>query len=170
MDLDTSFEDDILLQDEEVLIRLPTTYFKITSRAPLHADMDLDTSFEDDILLQDKEVLINERKRKFEDSPEQEEKPTKIRKLWNFMKYPFQKITSFSTSISENEPNISIDEVKTEAIARKKNSFEPEIAVWENNSDSIKPEEKNSQYNSETDVENEDTSTNETSQQFCKIM
>jgi len=128
--------------------------------------MGLDTSFKDNILLQDEEVLINERKRKFEDLPEQEEKPTKKRKLWNLMKYPFQKITSFNTSISENEPNISMDEV----IAGIKNSLKPETAVCENNSDNVKAEEKNSQNNSETDGENEDTSTNETSQQFCKIM
>ncbi|KAF0715941.1 MATH and LRR domain-containing protein PFE0570w-like isoform X2, partial [Aphis craccivora] len=136
VDLDTAFEDDILLQDEEVLIRSPTSHINISSRAPLHPDVDLDTAFEDDILLQDEELLINKRKRKFEDLPEQKEKPTKIRKLWNFMKYPFQKITSFSTSISENEPNIS--------------NF--------------------SLNNSEADGENEDTSTNETSQKYCKIM
>jgi len=161
MDLATAFEDDILLQDEEVLIRSPSSYLQISSRAPLHSDGVSATAFEDDILLQDEEVLINERKRKFKDLPEQEEKPTKIHKLWNFMKYPFQKITS----ISENEPNISINKVITEAIAGKKNSLEPETAVCENNSDSVKPEEKTSQNNSETDGENEDTS-----QKFCKIM
>ncbi|XP_050063625.1 uncharacterized protein LOC114128992 [Aphis gossypii] len=161
MDLASASEDDILLQDEEVLIRSPSSYLEISSRAPLHSEGVLATAFEDDILLQDEEVLINERKRKFEDLPEQEEKPTKIRKLWNFMKYPFQKITSFSTSISENEPNTSI----TEAIAGKKNSLEPETAVCENNSDIVKPVEETSQNNSETDGENEDTS-----QKFCKIM
>ncbi|XP_050063706.1 uncharacterized protein LOC114121953 [Aphis gossypii] len=118
---------------------------------------------------QDEQVLINERKRKFEDFPEQEENPTKIHKLWNLMKYPFKKITSLNTSINENEPNISQDEVIAETIARKKNFLEPDT-VCENKSDIVKAEEINSQNNSETDGENEDTSTNETSQQFCKIM
>jgi len=86
------------------------------------------------------------------------------------MKYPFQKITSLNTSISENEPNIYLDEVIAETIARKKKSLEPDTAVCENNSDIVKAEEINSQNNSETDGENEDTSTNETSQQFCKIV
>jgi len=81
------------------------------------------------------------------------------------MKYPFQKIT-YGTSISENEPNISI----AEAIVEKENSLEPETADCENNSDIVKTEEKNSQINPEADGENEDTSTNETKQKFCKIM
>jgi len=129
-------------------------------KTPLHSDTGLDTLFKDYNLLQDEEVLINERKQKFEDLPEQEEKPTKIRKLWNLMKYPFQKVTSFNTSISENEPNISIDE----AIAGKKNSLELDTGVCENNSDSVKAEEKHSKNNSEADGENE------TLQQFCKII
>jgi len=154
-------DDDLELNN----IRSPASYFNISSRAPLHSTKDLDTTLEDDILLRDEEVLISERKRKFEDLPEQEQKATKILKLWNLMKYPFQKIT-YGTSISEDEPNISI----AEAIVEKENSLEPETAVSEDNSDSVKTEEKNTQNNSEADGENVDTSTNENTQKFCNIM
>ncbi|XP_060849282.1 protein ecdysoneless homolog [Rhopalosiphum padi] len=154
-------DDDLELNN----IRSPASYFNISSRAPLHSTKDLDTTLEDDILLLDEEVLISERKRKFEDLPEQEQKATKILKLWNLMKYPFQKIT-YGTSISEDEPNISI----AEAIVEKENSLEPETAVSEDNSDSVKTEEKNTQNNSEADGENVDTSTNENTQKFCNIM
>ncbi|XP_025194809.1 suppressor of Mek1-like [Melanaphis sacchari] len=154
-------EDDLELNN----IRSPASFFNISSRAPLHSNEDLDTTLEDDILLLDEEVLINERKRKFEDLPEQEQKSTKILKLWNLMKYPFQKIT-YGTSISENEPNISIAEV----IVEKENSLEPETVACENNSDNVKSEENNTQNNSEVGGENEDTSTNENTKKFCNIM
>jgi len=141
------------------------SYFKLSPRAPLHSHEDLDTTLEDDILLLEEEALTNERKRKFEDLPEQEQKSTKILKLWNLMKYPFQKIT-YGTSIKEGESNIS----KAEIIAEKETSFEPETAVCENNIDTVKTEEKNSQNNSEADEEIEDISENVNTQKFCNIM
>ncbi|XP_060876135.1 uncharacterized protein LOC132949323 [Metopolophium dirhodum] len=143
----------------------PTSYFNVSARAPLHSYKDLDTTFEDDILLLEKEVLNNERKRKFDDLAEQEQKSTKILKLWNLMKYPFQKIT-FGTSISEDKSNISIAEI----IVEKENTIEPESAICENNSDNEKTEEKNTQNNFEADEEIVDTSINVNTQKFCNIM
>lgn len=81
------------------------------------------------------------------------------------MKYPFQKIT-YGTSISEDKSNISIAEI----IVEKENSIEPDSAVCENNSDNVKPEEKNTENNFEADEEIEDTSINVNTQKFCKIM
>lgn len=146
-------------------IESPTPYFNISARAPIHAFKNLDTTFEDDILLPDREVLNNERKRKFEDLAEQEQKSTKIIKLWNLMKYPFQKIT-YGTSINEDKSNISIAEI----IVEKENSIEPETAVCENNSDNSKTEENNTENNFEAGEEIEDTSTNVNTQKLCNIM
>lgn len=146
-------------------IESPTPYFNISARAPLHPFKDLDTTFEDDILLPDKEVLNSERKRKFEDLAEQEQKSTKIIKLWNLMKYPFQKVT-YGTSINEDKSNISIAEI----IVEKENSIEPETAVCENSSDNAKPEENNTQNNFEAGEEIEDIPTNVNTQKFCNIM
>ncbi|XP_022164050.1 uncharacterized protein LOC111029383 [Myzus persicae] len=146
-------------------IESPASYFNISARAPLHSYKDLDTTFEDDILLLEKEVLNNERKRKFEDLAEQEQKSTKIIKLWNLMKYPFQKIT-YGTSISEDKSNISIAEI----IVEKENSVEPETADCESNSDNAKNEEKNTQNNVESGEDSEDTSINVNTQKFCNIM
>ncbi|XP_015380330.1 PREDICTED: uncharacterized protein LOC107174044 [Diuraphis noxia] len=146
-------------------IESPAPYFNISARAPLHSFKDLDTTFEDDILLLEKEVSNNERKRKIEDLEEQEQKSTKIIKLWNLMKYPFQKIT-YGTSISEDKSNISTAEI----VVEKENSIEPEMTVCENNSDDAKIEENNTQNNFEAGEETEETSTNVNTQKFCYIM
>jgi len=162
-DNDTQDLEDVDLESNN--IESPASYFNISARAPLHSFKDLDTTFEDDILSLKKEILNNERKRKFEDLAEQEQKSTKIIKLWNLMKYPFQKI-AYGTSISEEKSNISIAEI----IVEKENSIEPEIAVCDNNSDNAKTEEKGTQNNSEAGEEIEDTSTNVNTQKFCNIM
>ncbi|CAI6377378.1 unnamed protein product [Macrosiphum euphorbiae] len=115
----------------------PASYFNISARAPLRSYKDLDTMFEGDHFLLKKEVLNNKRKRKFEDLVEQDQKSTKLLKLWNLMKYPFKKIT-YGTSISENKSNIS----KVEIISENENTVEPESAVCENNGDHAKTEEE----------------------------
>lgn len=142
-------------------VRSPASYFNISSRAPLHSHQDLDTTLDNDILQLEEEVLINKRKRKFEDSPEQERKSSKILKLWNLMKYPFQKIT-YGTSINGDESNIS----KAEIIVENENCLESETAVCENNGDGVEPV----QNASEADGEIEDTSGNVNTQKFCIIM
>eukprot|EP00102_Acyrthosiphon_pisum_P026286 XP_016663496.1 PREDICTED: uncharacterized protein LOC107884908 [Acyrthosiphon pisum] len=147
-----------LLNDNTELnnIGSPASNFNISRRAPLHSHNDLDTAFEDDHFLPKKEILNNERKRKFENMVEQDQKSTKILKLWNLMKYPFQKITS-GTSIRENKSNISIPEIITE----------PELAVFKNTEET---EEKNTQQNFEADDGIEDTSINVNTQPICNIM
>eukprot|EP00102_Acyrthosiphon_pisum_P023031 XP_016660241.1 PREDICTED: uncharacterized protein LOC107883859 isoform X1 [Acyrthosiphon pisum] len=134
----------------------PASNFNISRRAPIHSQNDLDTTFEDNHFLPKKEILNNERKRKFETMAAQDQKSTKILKLWNLMKYPFQKITS-GTSIRENKSNISIPEIITE----------PELAVCKNTEET---EKKNTQHNFEADDGIEDTSINVNTQPICNIM
>jgi len=119
-------------------IALPASSFNISARAPLHSYKGSDSTFEDDNFLPEKKVLNNERKRKFEDLVKQDQKPSKILKLWSLLKYPFQKKTC--TSLSEDKSNTPI-----EIIVEKENTIEPESTVCENNSDNAKPEEKNTQ-------------------------
>lgn len=154
-------DDDLELNN----VKSPASYFNISSRAPLHSHGELDVTLEDDdILPVDEEILQNnERKRKFENSSEEEQKTSKVLKLWNIMKYPFQKIT-IGTTMSENELITSKPEVKN----REDNPIVSETNMNENNSDNLETEESNKLNDSETETEVNDTS--ETSKKFCIIM
>ncbi|KAL4083058.1 hypothetical protein QTP88_028388 [Uroleucon formosanum] len=146
-------------------IRSPTSYFNISARAPLCSYKGLDTTFENDNFLLTKEELSNERKRKFKDSAEEDQKSTKIFKLRNLMKYPFQNKTD-GTLISEDKSNTFMAEI----IVKEENTIEPEPAVCKNNSDNAKTKEKSTQTNFEAAEEIEDTSTNVNKRKFCNIM
>lgn len=159
-DYSHDLEDDNLELDD---VKSPS-YFNISSRAPLHSNIELDSTLEDDILPLE-EVLINEKKRKSEDFPEEEQKPSKVLKLWNFMKYPFQKITT-GVSTNENELNIS----KAEVITEEETSVTPEIDVCENNSSNLETEEVNKSINLETETENNVSENTIVKQKFCSIM
>ncbi|XP_060856017.1 uncharacterized protein LOC132933751 [Metopolophium dirhodum] len=135
-------------------IASPASSFHISARAPLHSYKVSDSTSEDDNFLPEKEVLNNKRKRKFEDLAKQDQKSTKILKLWSLLKYPFQKKTR--TSINEDKSNTSIAEI----IVEKENTIEPESAVCENNSDNAKTEEKNTQNSFEANDEIKDDSCN----------
>jgi hypothetical protein len=151
-------DDDLELNN----IKSPASYFNISSRAPLHSHGEFDITLEDDILPLDEEILqINDKKRKFENSPEEEQKTSKVLKLWNIMKYPFQKITT-GTSLNENELITSKPEVKN-------SDDNPMVTnVSENNSDHFEIGESNKLVDPEIEIEVKDTS--ETSKKFCTIM
>lgn len=149
-------EEDIELNN----VKSPASYFNISSRAPLHSLKELDSTLEDDILSFE-EVIINERKRKFEDSSEQEQKSSKIRKLWNIMKYPFQKITT--GTLRENESNVSSAE-----LVFQNESIVSQIAERKNNNEK-ETEGINTLNNPEIAVENNSECTTNT-RNFCSIM
>jgi len=153
------FEDDDL---ESNNVKSPVSYFNISSRAPLHSNHEFESTLEDDIL--PLEVEINERKRKFEDL--QEQKSNKALKLWNIMKYPFQKIT-IGSSIIENKGNIS----KAEAVIEEEEE-KPNTTVYENDANHFESKEINDSNNIETETEVEDTSDNNIKKNFkvCNIM
>lgn len=124
----------------------------------MHVNNDLDTTLEDDILSVE-EVLINDRKRKYKDLSDQDEKSSKILKLWNIMKYPFQKIT-YGTSINENEITVE-----------QENEIVPEVDICVNNSDKLETEEILTSNNTNTKEEIENTSENITyKHKFCNVM
>lgn len=150
-------DEDIELNDEKSL----ASYFNISSRAPLHSLKELDSTLEDDILSFE-EVIINERKRKFEDSIEElEQKSSKIRKLWNIIKYPFQKITA--GTLRENESNVSNAEVVIQ-----KESILSELEEHKTYNEKG-TEEINTSNNHEIGVENDIEGTTNT-RKVCSIM
>lgn len=150
------------LEDDDLEnIKSPTSaasYFNISSRAPLHTDIASDTTIED-ILPLNSQILFNEKKRKSENLPEYEQKPSKIRKLWNIMKYPFQKVTTGTTSL-EYGLNISKADVVTEE--------EKPVKIVPENSNEI--EEIDQLVDNEKEEEIEDVSENVNKQKFCSIM
>lgn len=151
------------LEDDDLdNIKSPTSaasYFNISSRAPLHTDIPFDTTLEEDILLLNSQIVFKEKKRKSEDLLEHEQNPSKIRKLWNIMKYPFQKVTTGSTSV-EHELNISKAEVVTE-----ENSIVQEVEIILENSNAIE------EIDTEKEEEIEEVSENVVNKQkFCSIM
>lgn len=151
------------MEDEDIElnnVKSPASYFNISSRAPLHSLKELDSTLEDDILSFE-EVIINERKRKFDNSSEQEQKSSKIRKLWGIMKYPFQKIIA-SGALSENELNVSNSE-----LVIQKESIVSQIVEHKNNSE--KDTEGLNTSNPEIAVENNSECTTNT-RNFCNIM
>jgi len=97
-------------------IRSPRSYFNISARAPIRSYKGLDTMFENDNLFLTKEELSNERKRKFEDSAEEDQKSTKIK----MVKYSFKKIT-YGTYYRPVIVKNNSDNVKTEEKNTKKN-------------------------------------------------
>lgn len=150
------FEDDDL---ESNNVKSPVSYFNISSRAPLHSNHEFESTLEDDIL--PLEVEINEKKRKFEDL---QQKSNKALKLWNIMKYPFQKIT-IGSSITENKGNIS----KAEAVIEEEEI--PNTIVYENDANHFESKEINDSNNIETETEVEDTSDNTIKNfKICNIM
>lgn len=159
---DTEYSHD--LEDEDIELnneKSPVSYFNISSRAPLHSLKELDSTLEDDILSFE-EVIINERKRKFEDSIEEQElKSSKIRKLWNIMKYPFQKIITDTSR--ENESNVSNAEL---VIQKESLVSEIEERIINNEKET---ERINTSNNPEIAVENSSECTTNT-QKFCSIM
>lgn len=145
------FEDEDL---ESNNIRSPASYFNISSRAPLH---DLDTTLEDNIFSLEEETLILDRKRKYNDLSDNDEKSSKILKLWNIMKYPFQKLTT-DTSINKN------------VIIEEDNEIVPGLDISVN-SDKLETEEAMTSNNTDTKEEIENTSENTTNKEkFCNIM
>lgn len=151
------------LDDEDIElnnVKSPASFFNISSRAPLHSLQELDSTLEDDIVSFE-EVIINKRKRKFEDSSDQEHKSSKIRKLWNIMKYPFQKITT--VTLRENGSNVS----NAELIVQKE-PIVTQIAECKNN-DEKETEEINTPNNSEIQIENNSECITNT-RNFCSIM
>lgn len=164
---DTKYSHD--LEDDEDLesnnIQSPVSIFNISSRAPLHSNDDFDT-LDDDILPME-ELEINLRKRKIEDSLEQEHNSAKVFKLWNLMKYPFQKVT-IGSSINKNEANISKAEIVTE---EDEQFILPETAtVHEYDSNNLKIEDINTSNGIETKPEIEDVSENTITKKYCSIM
>lgn len=142
----------------------PAPYFNISSRAPLHSGGDLDITLEDDNLASDAEILlINERKRKFEELPEEHQILCKSLRLWNIVRYPFQKIP-VGTSLSKNETIVP----KPEITIKEDNLIVPETNMCENNSDNLEIEESNKCIDPETETEAKDTSG--TTKKFCTIM
>lgn len=126
----------------------------------------MDNTFEEDILSLEEEIVRSEGKRKFEDLPE-EQKPSKVLKLWNFMKYPFNKIT-IGTSIYSNESNIS-DAVEVDK--KEEESSIPETNMYKKKSDMIESDEINYLNNDESQPEVENTSENTINKQkFCIVM
>jgi len=153
------FEDDDL---ETNNVKSPVSYFNISSRAPLHSNHEFESTLEDDII--PLEIEINERKRKFEDL--QVQQSNKALKLWNIMKYPFQKI-AIGSSIIENEGNISKADVVIEEEEGISNT-----AVYKNDANNFEPKEINDSNNIEIETEVEDTSDNTIKKNFkvCNIM
>lgn len=97
---------------------------------------------------------------------EQEHTSGKVLKLWNIMKYPFQKIT-IGTSINKNEANISKADV---VIEEDEKSVLPEIAVHENDSYNSEVEDMNTSNGTEIKTEIADTNENTTNKKYCSIM
>lgn len=152
------------LEDDDLEnIKSPTSaasYFNISSRAPLHTDIPFDTTLEEDILLLNSQIEFKEKKRKSEDLPEYEQNPSKIRKLWNIMKYPFQKVTTGTTNV-EHELNIS----KAEVVTEKENPIVQEVEIILENSN------ENEEIDTEKEEEIEEVSENIVNKQkFCSIM
>jgi len=166
------------------------SYSNILRRAPINAYKDYNTIFEDDdISLLDnkiltnkvlnKELLTNKQKRKFEVEPEQ--KSSKRLKLWNLIKYPYQKMI-YGTLRSEDESNISISEI----INQIQNSLESDFETDEENNSEASEEvedtsikiqnslesdfETDEENNSEASEEVEDTSINVNTRTFCNIV
>lgn len=156
------------LNDDEDLksndIQSPLAIFNISSRAPLHSNNEFDIL--DDDILPVEELEINLRKRKIEDSLEQEHNSGKVLKLWNIMKYPFQKIT-IGSSINKNEANISKAEIVTE---EDEKFILPETAVHEYDSNNLKVEDINTSNGVETKPAIEDASENTIIKKYCSIM
>lgn len=142
------------LEDDEDLesnnVQSPVSIFNISSRPPLHSNDDFDTLDEDILPIQ--EFEINLRKRKIEDSLEHNS--GKVLKLWNIMKYPFQKVT-IGSSINKNEANIS----KAEIVTENEKCILPKTAIYINTSNGI-----------ETKTDIEDTSENSIIKKYCSIM
>lgn len=148
------------LEDDDLgNIKSPTSaasYFNISSRAPLHTDIAFDTSLEEDILLLNNQIVFKEKKRKSEDLPGHEQNPSKIRKLWNIMKYPFQKVTSV-----EHELNIS----KADVVTEEKKPIVQDVEIILENSNEIE------EIDTEKEEEIEEVSENIVNKQkFCSIM
>lgn len=144
-------------------IKSPGSFFNISSRAPLHSADEFDITFEEDILPLKTQVLINENKRKYEDQSEPGQKSSKMLKLWNIMKYPFQKIT-VGTSVTDNESSVS----KAEIITEKENSETP---ITSDNKNDISETDETDTTEVETQAETEKTSENDKNiTKFCRIM
>lgn len=153
-------EDDDL---ESNNVKSSVSYFNISSRAPLHSNNEFDNTLWDDILPHE-DVEIKERKRKYEDL--QEQKPNKALKLWNIMKYPFQKIT-IGTSVIQNEGNIS----KAEVVNEIEEPTMSNTTVCENDDNNFVAKESNEPINFEPEIDVEDTSDNVKKDfKICNIM
>jgi hypothetical protein len=155
------------LEDDELKSRniiSPAFYFNISSRAPLHSVNDFDPTLEEDISLPLKETIVidNSKKRKYEDLLEDNQKSSKVLKLWKIMKYPFQKI-SMGTLTNENDSTIP----KSEVMIKDNKSMISETTVNENNVNEIYKSNGN-----ETETEIGDTTEENTTnkQTFCNIV
>eukprot|EP00102_Acyrthosiphon_pisum_P020582 XP_016657792.1 PREDICTED: uncharacterized protein LOC107883005 [Acyrthosiphon pisum] len=91
------------------IIASPASSYNISARAPIRSYKNLDSVLENDNFILENEILNNKRKRKFEDSAEEDQKSTKIRKLWSLMKYPFQKKTYCTSKTEEKNTQHSFE-------------------------------------------------------------
>lgn len=121
----------------------------------------MDNTFEEEISTLEEEIVSSEGKRKFEDSPE-EQQPSKALKLWNYMKNPFKKIT-IGTYVNESDIS-DAEEVHKE----EEESSIPETNMYEGKSDILECEDIN---NAEAQLEIENTSENTINKhKFCIVM
>ncbi|VVC28153.1 Hypothetical protein CINCED_3A001343 [Cinara cedri] len=156
-----------LVDDDLDNIKSPASYFNISSRAPLHSNNELDNTLEDEISTLEEEIISSAKKRKFEDLSE-EQNPSKVLKLWNYMKFPFQKIT-IGTSMYTNKSNTT--EATKKIINKVKESSVPVITLCENDSEILESEEINKLNNTETEPEIESSFENiKNKQTFCSLM
>lgn len=155
-------DDDII---ESNNITYPASYCNISSRAPLHSNSEFESTLQDDVLPLEFEVEVIEKKRKFEDLHEQEQKSNKALRLWNVMKYPFQKITVNRSTI-ENEDNIS----KAQAVIEDEEEHTEPTQLCENDSNNF--EEINELNNMDIETEVNVTSDNTMKKNFkiCNLM
>jgi len=145
-------------------IKSPLSYLNISARAPLHSNSDFESTLEDEILPLE-EIEFIRKKRKFEGLHEQEQKSNKALRIWNIMKYPFQKIT-VGGSVIENKGNIS----EAQAVIEDEEEHTVPIQLCEN--DSNNSEEMNEPNNTdiETEVNNASDNTIKKNFEICNLM
>ncbi|XP_050429027.1 uncharacterized protein LOC126838561 [Adelges cooleyi] len=135
-------------------VKSPASYFNISSRAPLHSNIELDITLEeDDILVEKGASSSNERKRKFEDSPEREQLPNKVTKFWNIIKFPFHKIT---TGVLANSNQLNTSEA--EIVSKEESTEMPNNEIVSDNQESDVESGIESENNSIEKSENKDQS------------
>lgn len=144
---------------------LTTSYHNVSSRAPLHNNTDdFDSTLEEEIKPLTSHILVNEKKRKIENNLEEERKSYKILKLWDIMKYPFQKITTGSVIRENQSSNIS----KAEDLTDKES---PAVLETVTDDSSSETEELNESITTDTKAEVQETSESAVNKQTnCSIM